>query len=113
VKNFNIAKQFSEFPTGRYYADTAVSGQRFREEFLLKFIETGEKYKLNMDDVEGYGSSFLEEAFGGLVRAGISEKKFLDSFEFVCEDDPTILTELLGYVHDEQVKAEAVRARKG
>ena len=33
---------------------------------------------MNFDDVAGFGSSFLEEAFGGLVREEGMTKEFLD-----------------------------------
>ena len=67
----NIAKDFSDVPIGRYPADSKFSGERFREKFLkpeLEKLANGEKLIVDITDVEGYGSSFLEEAFGGLVR---------------------------------------------
>jgi len=68
MKIISIATDFSEVPLGRYYSDGENSGQRFREEFLLPALKDNEFVTVKIDGVEGYGSSFLDEAFGGLVR---------------------------------------------
>lgn len=70
--HISIAKDFSEFPAGREPDDGPNSGQRFRDEILApKLTSAGpEDYvEVDLDGTMGYGSSFLEEAFGGLVRA--------------------------------------------
>ena len=67
----SIAKDFSEFPAGREPEDGPNSGQRFRDEILfprLKNASSGDVVEVDLDGTMGYGSSFLEEAFGGLVR---------------------------------------------
>jgi len=73
----NVAKDFSKYPGGRYLSDGDYSGQRFRDEMLVPALRsaqnTKEKLTVELDGTLGYGSSFLEEAFGGLVReAGFS-----------------------------------------
>jgi hypothetical protein len=65
-----LAEQFSEVPAGRYVTDGEFSGERFREEFLRPSLARGEEVIVDIDGAAGYGSSFLEEAFGGLVRKG-------------------------------------------
>ncbi|WP_433690448.1 STAS-like domain-containing protein [Pseudomonas monteilii] len=67
-------KAFSKAPYGRYPSDGPDSGQRFREEYLLPAFqdESVTEVVVNLDSVSNgyeYGSSFLEEAFGGLVRS--------------------------------------------
>lgn len=64
----SIAKDFSRFPTGRHYSDGPNPGQRFREELLYPALKTNERVVVDLDGASGYGSSFLDEAFGGLVR---------------------------------------------
>jgi len=64
----SIAAAFSKFPAGRYKSDGPNSGERFRDDVLFPLLESGEKVLLQLDGTLGYGSSFLEEAFGGLVR---------------------------------------------
>jgi len=68
-----IAKEFSDVPWGRYPEDGDFCGEIFREKHLLpalKRTNPPERVRVNLDGVEGFGSSFLEEAFGGLVRRG-------------------------------------------
>jgi hypothetical protein len=65
-----IAEQFSDVPAGRYLRDGEFSGERFREEYLRPSLAEAEEVIVDIDGAAGYGSSFLEEAFGGLVRKG-------------------------------------------
>ena len=95
----NVAKDFSAFPAGRFYDDGKFSGERFREEFLRKFIDQPETVEIHLDGTEGYGSSFLEEAFGGLVRMGyISTEGFHNKFSLVS-DDGALIKEIYKYVN--------------
>jgi hypothetical protein len=59
-------------PGGRYVADGNFSGEWFRNEVLVPALretsKLGETLDIELDGTAGYGSSFLEEAFGGLVR---------------------------------------------
>lgn len=69
--HISIAKDFSEFPAGREPEDGPNSGQRFRDEILgpkLQSANSEDFVEVDLDGTMGYGSSFLEEAFGGLVR---------------------------------------------
>jgi hypothetical protein len=75
VATISIAKQFSETPAGRTREDGPDSGQRFREELLVPMLTDNEVVEVDLDGTLGYGSSFLEEAFGGLIRsAGMTER---------------------------------------
>lgn len=103
-KIINIAKDFSKYPGCRYKKDGANSGEEFRDEYLWpileKSIKNGEKVEINLDGVAGYSSSFLDEAFAGLVRQGrISKKEFFNYISFVCNDDPYCITEIKDYVN--------------
>lgn len=69
VVRVNIAKQFTRMPGGRYVRLGPFSGELFRNEFLLPHLREGKTVIVELDGVRGYGSSFLEEAFGGAVRA--------------------------------------------
>lgn len=66
----SIAKQFSETPAGRYAVDGPFSGQAFRDKILYPALMESDyvEVEVDLDGALGYGSSFLEEAFGGLVR---------------------------------------------
>jgi hypothetical protein len=74
MRTLSIAKDFTRYPGPRYRRNGEFSGQQFREDKLVPALrqaqEAGEFLTVILDDVAGYGSSFLEEAFGGLVREG-------------------------------------------
>lgn len=65
-----IAEDFSENPAGRFRTDGPFSGEYFREDFLVPKLKDADELVIVLDGTRGYGSSFLEEAFGGLVRNG-------------------------------------------
>ena len=50
-----------------------------------------------MDGTRGYGSSFLEEVFGGLVRAGFKANVIKDLIE-IDSNDPSLVHEIHGYL---------------
>lgn len=80
--SLSIAEQFSRDPVGRIDADSDYNGTRFREEHLapaLRKLSATEHLEVSFDGLEGAGSSFLEEAFGGLVRVERMAASFLDS----------------------------------
>ena len=64
----NVAKQFTKLPGLRYIRLGRFSGEEFRQKFLVKPLLQGKTVVVELDGVRGYGSSFLEEAFGGTVR---------------------------------------------
>lgn len=67
----NVARDFSRTPGGRYYSDGPASGQQFRTEVLIPLLQQHPRVIVELDGARGYPSSFLEEAFGGLVRENI------------------------------------------
>lgn len=67
TKVINVASDFSKSPSGRYFSDGPYSGQRFRDEVLYPAL-VNEDVEVVLDGVLTLGSSFLDEAFGGLVR---------------------------------------------
>lgn len=68
VVRVNIANQFTRMPGGRYVRLGPFSGEAFRERYLTEPLRQGKRVVVELDGVRGYGSSFLEEAFGGVVR---------------------------------------------
>jgi len=71
MKTIYIGKQFSDDPSGRFYTDGNGSGEEFREEILIPALRKHSHITIDIStDVEGYGSSFLSEAFGGVVKYG-------------------------------------------
>lgn len=94
-----IAEEFTTEPAGRYYSDGKFSGERFRKEFLVSALRTHEKIVIDFDRTEGYGSSFLEEAFGGLVHEeGFSAEELHKRFEFISHEDESVIGEVWSYI---------------
>lgn len=83
-----IGTQFSDDPAGRYFTDGDGNGEEFREEVLRPIFSSGKPIIINIDkNVEGYGSSFLVEAFGGLVKHGyFKENYILDRLTLAYDD---------------------------
>lgn len=79
TKTIVVGSDFSDTPGGRYLEDGPFSGQRFREELLIPALTNNEKVVVDISGVEGYGSSFLEEVFGGLVRSKTFTKEELET----------------------------------
>jgi hypothetical protein len=67
-KVITIAEDFSRFPGGRFKTDGPFSGEAFRDKILVPAIQESDQVEVNLSGTLGYGSSFLEEAFGGLIR---------------------------------------------
>jgi hypothetical protein len=74
-----IAEDFSRFPGGRYRKDGDFSGEQFRDDFLIPALRRYPIVRVVLDGTAGYAASFLEEAFGGLIRSGELAKSELGS----------------------------------
>ena len=74
-KVISIAQDFSPSPAGRYVSDGPFPGEKFLIELLLPAMQQYSEVTVNLDGTSGMGSSFLEEAFGGLVRRGFSREQ--------------------------------------
>lgn len=69
MKTISVALDFTRFPAGRLKRNGSTSGQEFRERFLEPSLRANERILVDLDGTIGYGSSFLEEAFGGICRS--------------------------------------------
>jgi predicted oxidoreductase len=97
----SVAQQFSRFPAGRVRTDGDFSGERFREEFIVPALVDQGRVSIELDGAAGYGSSFLEEAFGGLVRHNkFTEHELRERLTLVSKDQ-TLEHEIWSYIHDE------------
>lgn len=97
----NISKDFSETPGGRKIEEGNYSGEEFREKLLKEKYEEavykGEKLEIDFDNCYGFASSFLEEAFGGLVRV-CQKTGILDNIIIISNDDETLEDTVRRYV---------------
>ena len=99
----DIAQDFSPKPFGRDHNDGRFSGERFRDEVLLKaFQESDEVIEVLLDGVtRGFGSSFLDEAFAGLLRNGISYDDVRSRLKVVTSDQD-YFDEIWEYIEDQR-----------
>jgi len=101
----NIASDFSITPGARYITDGDFSGQEFFENILEpKFLEIKENdYKLivNLDNTDGYATSFLDEAFGGLARK-YGKQIVLSKIEFISIEEPDLVEEIKSYMNEKK-----------
>ena len=93
----NVARDFSKYPAGRYLEDGPASGQAFREKFLIPNLKESRLITIELDGTRGYGSSFLEEAFGGAVREGYKPETVKQTFELISEDK-SLVEEIHDYI---------------
>lgn len=98
-----IAEDFTKYPAGRFLSDGNFSGERFREDFLVPTLKEYDKVIIFLDGVKGYGSSFLEETFGGLIREKhFTKEEVHKKLEIQFEDKTlnTYETEIWDYIDD-------------
>lgn len=95
----SIAADFSPFPAGRYREDGPFPGEVFRDEKLIPALRDNDEVIVNLDGTNGYGSSFLEEAFGGLVRCGFTENDLKKRLKIESSRE-SYKTRAWNYIHD-------------
>lgn len=94
--------EFSEFPGPRNEKIGPNSGEKFRETILLPAIKEHKgEITVVLDGTYGYGSSFLDESFAGLIRKGVDKEIVLKiANNIVSNEDPSLKTEILAWVTD-------------
>lgn len=68
IKTINIGRDFARDLGPRYVKLGPHSGEEFRDDVLIPAFNESEALVVTLDDVDGFSASFLEEAFGGIVR---------------------------------------------
>lgn len=101
VKDFSIVPGSRELDEGK----KAHSGEEFRNVYLepefKKIIDKDSKIIVNLDGTIGYGTSWLEEVFGGLARKYGSEM-VKNKLEFISEEEPYLIDDINEYIKDAQ-----------
>jgi hypothetical protein len=86
--NIVVSKDFSKTPFGRYVTDSPFSAEKFRRDLLVPaFNSTDQDVIVDFSGIAlGIGSSFLEEAFGGLIRKeGLPKSKVQKRLVIISE----------------------------
>lgn len=114
IRSIVIAKQFSDTPGPRSKDEGDFSGEEFLEKLLMssyeKSVAEGGKLLVDLDGTEGYATSFLEAAFGGLARK-FPPSEVVANLVLKSEDEPYLIDEIKAYIADARkgVVAGAVR----
>lgn len=104
-----VARDFSRSPAGRTVDDGPNSGERFREELLWPALKNGTDHvEVDLRGALTFGSSFLDEAFGGLVRKYRYSPKLLRQRLEILSDLDLYVAKIWSYV-DDAGKHEGVR----
>jgi hypothetical protein len=104
-----VAKEFSRTPGPRYKREGSHSGELFREDILFPFISRAIKencvLSVDLDGALGYGTSFLEEAFGGLIRENkIAYELILKHLEIISIEEDYLINDILQYLKEAHEK---------
>lgn len=99
----SIVEDFSRTPGPRYISEGEFSGQLFRQTILLPKIQEALKenddIQVDLDRASGYGTSFLEEAFGGLIREDHIPYDFLKThLKIKSDEDDIYIQEINTYI---------------
>lgn len=107
-----VASDFTDTPGARSRSQGDFSGEEFRETVLIPAVLEARKHretiKIDLDGTYGYPPSFLEEAFGGLVRTFPSDD-FSRMFEFVTFDEPSLPERIALYIKNGNADAKKRR----
>ena len=107
-----VACDFSTAPGPRKIIEGKYSGELFRTKTLLpRVLEARDKdcvLTIDLDGTSGFGTSFLEESFGGLIRDDNLNLATLDKvMRIISVEEPGLLDEIREYMED------AEKAKRG
>lgn len=98
----SIAEDYTMTPGGRLISEGPFSGEEFREKILLpafeEAIQKSTQLIVDLDGGYGYGSSFLDESFGGLARK-LHNPKIRD-IVIVSKEEPELIEKIKKYIED-------------
>lgn len=101
---FNVVKDFSRTPSARVAKEGKYPGTDLRDKItplIKQAIEQNKKFFIDLDGASGYGTSFLEEVFGGLIRNEHFKYSDLKSCLLIKSDEePELIDEIWEYIED-------------
>lgn len=106
-----ICTDYTTTPGARYLEDGPFSGQDFREKHLERAWRSGDTIEIWLDGTEGYATSFLEEAFGGLARQHMDAP--LDEVQrrlkFISHEEPQLEENIREYIAESRNRPQNKR----
>ena len=98
-----VAKDFSDTLGPRTPEEGDFSGEQFLDEILRPKFEQARAdhvpLLVDLDGSEGYPTSFLQAAFGGLARQ-FGPEAVLSTLHFKSDDEPYLIKEIKRYISD-------------
>lgn len=98
-----IATDFSKTPGARHKEEGAYPGDEFRDNILIpkykEAVSNNRKLEIDLDGCYGYATSFLEESFGGMVRA-LKTRGTLNNIEIISTEDSSLKKLIYDYVKE-------------
>lgn len=93
IKTIHVTTDFNSSPKGRYEREGFLwSGTRFRTQWLHPALLDNDKVIVDLNGYNRYGRSFLDEAFGGLIREHGFTKVELDTkLEYIHDLLPSLI----------------------
>lgn len=104
-REFKIARDFSLTPGPRFMDEGEFSGELLRKEYLLSLIteciENQTTVTVDLDGTHGYLTSFLEEAFGGLIRENrLALSDLNKTIELISHEEPYLVDDIKNYLQE-------------
>lgn len=101
----NVGNDFSKTPGPREIWEGDFSGELFRNTCLgpamKNAIENDTILYVDLDGTAGYGTSFLEESFGGLIRHNnYTCNQLVEHLQFKSDEEPYLIEDILEYLRD-------------
>lgn len=97
MKMIKVADRYP-CPGPRYTKLGSASGEEFRA-WIEQELSAQEGLFIDLDGTEGYGSSFLEESFGGLIRKGY-DVDVIRNIKLKSDEEPELIDEIKEYIED-------------
>ena len=98
----DLTRDFDPRPFGRYREiDGERSAEVFRDDKLIPAMKQHDYVTVDLSGFNYYGSSFLEEVFGGLIRAGYTLDELKAKLKVVHKQLPSYVDEVMDYMGDE------------
>lgn len=101
---YKVSEQFSKTPSARTEKEGKHPGVNLRSALaplIKKCIEDAEELTIELDGTHGYGTSFLEEVFGGLIREEHFRYEDLkNTLNFISEEEPELIDEIWQDIED-------------
>ena len=88
-----LTEDFHSDPFGRDAKDGDDNAQAFRKKHLIPALREYHRVVVDLSDYYYYGSPFLEETFGGMVREGFDLETLKKKLKVVHTELPSIVAE--------------------